>query len=144
MLESARKRNLKVIGAINKWDLVSSDDRGPRAILELASLLSCPPSEILKVSAKTGMGVKGVLEGVVRMIPPPDEVGDGVGTTVVQVGGGGERERMRAIVFDSYYDSFRGVVSLIAVVEGELKRGTSLLPLSFSREICAGGWLMSG
>ena len=123
VLESARKRNLKVIGAINKWDLVSSDDRGPRAVTELADLLDCDPSEILKVSAKTGMGVKGVLEGVVRMIPPPHEVGLGEGVTLVGDGRGGTRERMRAIVFDSYYDSFRGVVSLIAVVEGELKRG---------------------
>ena len=127
VLESARKRNLKVIGAINKWDLVSSDDRGPRAVTELADLLGCSEDEILKVSAKTGMGVKGVLEGVVRMIPPPEEVGVGAGVTVVGDGSGGTRERMRAIVFDSYFDSYRGVVSLIAVVEGELKRGTSSL-----------------
>lgn len=112
VLESARKRGLKVIGAINKWDLVQHDDRGTRALIELSELLDCPPSEILKVSAKTGMGVRSVLEGVVNLIPPPQEF--------IQ------KEKLRCLTFDSYYDPFRGVVSLVAIVEGELKKGDSI------------------
>jgi translation factor GUF1, mitochondrial len=63
----------------------------------------------LRVSAKTGLGVESVLEGVVARIPPPPPYVP--------------NEKMRALAFDSYYDSFRGVVSLIAVVEGEIKKG---------------------
>lgn len=61
------------------------------------------------MSAKTGMGVESVLEGIVEHIPPPEEYVQG--------------EKLRSLVFDSWYDSFRGVVSLVAVVEGGIKKG---------------------
>lgn len=109
MLEEARKRGLKVIGAINKWDLIVDDGRGESAVKELAELIGCEEDEILKVSAKTGMGVEGVLEAIVQRIPPPEDYVEG--------------EKLRALVFDSYYDSFRGVVSLIAIVDGQMKKG---------------------
>ncbi|KAL8277389.1 hypothetical protein RQP46_010229 [Phenoliferia psychrophenolica] len=80
VLDEARKRGLKVVGAVNKWDLVS---------------------------AKTGLGVESVLQGIVSRIPPPKEVQPG--------------EKMRALVFDSWYDSFRGVI-----VEGEVRKGDSI------------------
>lgn len=79
---------------------------------ELADLIDCEPEEILRVSAKTGLGVESVLEGMVARIPPPEDV--------PMVEGG---EKLRAMAFDSWYDPFRGVVSLVAIVEGELKRG---------------------
>lgn len=112
VLEEARKRGLKVIGGINKWDLVAGDGRGPAAVQELAELIGCEEDEVLKMSAKTGMGVPDVLEAVVHSIPPPAEYVQG--------------EKLRAMVFDSYYDSFRGVVSLVAIVEGQLQKGDSI------------------
>jgi translation elongation factor EF-4 len=75
----------------------------------LSELLDCPEDEILRISAKTGMGVETVLEAIVKHIPPPSP----------HVAG----EKLRALVFDSWYDSFRGVVSLMAVAEGEIRKG---------------------
>lgn len=113
VLGSAKERGLKVIGAVNKWDLVREDTRGPAAVKELAELLEIEnEGEILKISAKTGEGVESVLEALVESIPAPKE--------------GGEGEKLRAMVFDNWFDSFRGVVSLIAVVEGQLKKGEGL------------------
>lgn len=138
VLDEARKRNLTVVGAgtlapsaqpcahadrplseVNKWDLVKDDGRGEAAVKELSALLDCEEDEILRVSAKTGLGVESVLEGMVARIPPPPPYV--------------EKEKLRALAFDSYYDSFRGVVSLVAVVEGELKKGQSSLCLRPSR-----------
>lgn len=112
VLESAKQRGLKVIGAVNKWDLVKDDGRGEAAVKELAELLECKEDDILRISAKTGMGVETVLEALVHSIPPPQEAVP--------------REKLRALVFDNYFDSFRGVVSLVAIVEGELKKGPSV------------------
>lgn len=86
---------------------------------ELSALLDCEEDEILRVSAKTGLGVESVLEGVVARIPPPAPYV--------------EKEKLRALAFDSYYDSFRGVVSLVAVVEGELKKGKFAFPSKLAR-----------
>jgi translation elongation factor EF-4 len=133
VLDEAQKRNLTVVGAgsfclsllllscsslyflsaVNKWDLVKDDGRGEAAVSELSDLLGCRPDEILRISAKTGLGVEGVLEAMVERIPPPPPV---------KVG-----EKLRALAFDSWYDSFRGVVSLVAVFEGEIKKGTPVL-----------------
>lgn len=104
-----RAKSLRL--TVNKWDLVKDDGRGEAAVKELSALLDCEEHEILRVSAKTGLGVESVLEGVVARIPPPAPYV--------------EKEKLRALAFDSYYDSFRGVVSLVAVVEGEIKKGES-------------------
>ncbi|GAA5858517.1 hypothetical protein JCM1840_001239 [Sporobolomyces johnsonii] len=112
VLDEALKRNLTVVGAVNKWDLVKDDGRGEAAVRELSDLLGCKESEILRISAKTGLGVDSVLEAVVERIPPPAPVA--------------KAEKLRALAFDSWYDSFRGVVSLVAVFEGEVKKGDSI------------------
>ncbi|SCZ93847.1 BZ3500_MvSof-1268-A1-R1_Chr6-3g08923 [Microbotryum saponariae] len=112
VLDEARKRNLTVLGAVNKWDLVKDDGRGEAAVQELAALLGCEEDEILRVSAKTGLGVQDVLEGVVERIPAPSK--------------GDKGDKLSALAFDSYFDPFRGVVSLVAVVEGEVKKGDSI------------------
>ncbi|KAM0746804.1 GTP-binding protein lepa [Meredithblackwellia eburnea MCA 4105] len=112
VLEEARNRGLKIMGAVNKWDLVQHDGRGEAAVAEVADLIDCKEDEVLRVSAKTGMGVESVLEGIVARIPPPQEAV--------------APEKLRALVFDSWYDSFRGVVSLVAIVEGEIRKGDSI------------------
>ncbi|KAK4700560.1 hypothetical protein P7C70_g5688, partial [Phenoliferia sp. Uapishka_3] len=133
VLEEARKRGLKVVGAVNKWDLVQHDGRGESAVTELADLIECEEDEVLRVSAKTGLGVKTVLEGLVSRIPPPKEVQ--VRKCFASMGFSFHdlfirilqpNEKLRCLVFDSWYDSFRGVVSLVAVVEGELRKGDSI------------------
>ncbi|GAA6064307.1 hypothetical protein JCM10212_002739 [Sporobolomyces blumeae] len=112
VLDEALKRGLKVVGAVNKWDLVKDDGRGEAAVRELSDLLGCQQSEILRLSAKTGYGVDTVLDAIVERIPPPPAVVPG--------------EKLQALVFDSYYDSFRGVVSLCSVFQGEVKKGDSI------------------
>ncbi|GAA5828334.1 hypothetical protein JCM11251_006202 [Rhodosporidiobolus azoricus] len=112
VLDEAMKKGLEVVGVINKWDLVKDDGRGEAAVSELSDLTASPPSDILRISAKTGMGVESVLDAVVERIPPPPPVQEG--------------EKLRALAFDSWYDSFRGVVSLVSVFEGEIKKGDSI------------------
>ncbi|GAA5929774.1 GTPase GUF1 [Sporobolomyces koalae] len=114
VLDEAMKRNLTVVGAVNKWDLVKDDGRGEAAVKELSDLLGCEESEILRLSAKTGLGVESVLEAVIERIPPPPPVAQD------------KPEPLQALVFDSYYDSFRGVVSLCSVFQGEIKKGDSI------------------
>lgn len=94
---------------MNKWDLVKDDERGPAAVQELADLLSCEESDVLRVSAKTGWGVETVLDAIIERIPPPPSAKEG--------------ETLRALAFDSWFDSYRGVVSLISIFEGKLKKG---------------------
>lgn len=118
VLDEARKKNLEVVGCVNKWDLVKDDGRGEAAVQELAALLDCQPEQILRISAKTGMGVESVLKAMVERIPPPPPYGS--------------NEKLRALAFDSYYDSFRGVVSLVAVFEGELKKGERACVVGFT------------
>ncbi|GJN87534.1 hypothetical protein Rhopal_000488-T1 [Rhodotorula paludigena] len=120
VLDEALKRNLTVIGAVNKWDLVKDDDRGPAAVRELSDLLGCDESEILRISAKTGDGVDEVLDAVIERIPPPPATKP--------------EAPFQALVFDSWYDSFRGVVSLVAVFEGELKKGDSITSTTSGKE----------
>ncbi|GAA5965172.1 hypothetical protein JCM8115_005376 [Rhodotorula mucilaginosa] len=113
VLDEALNRGLTVVGAVNKWDLVKDDGRGEAAVEELSDLLGCDPSEILRISAKTGWGVESVLEAIVERIPPPPPSAP-------------KKENLRALAFDSWYDSFRGVVSLVSIHEGELRKGDSL------------------
>ncbi|GAA5910361.1 hypothetical protein JCM8208_006021 [Rhodotorula glutinis] len=116
VLDEALKRNLTVVGAVNKWDLVKDDGRGEAVLSELSDLLGCAPSDILRISAKTGWGVDSVLDAVVERIPPP------LPRSSLEAA----REPFRGLVFDSWYDSFRGVVSLVSVFEGEVKKGDSI------------------
>ena len=101
----AMENDLEIIPVLNKIDLPIADV--PAVTEELVELLGVDEDDILKISAKTGEGVIDVLDAVVGRIPAPK-------TT---------QEETRALVFDSYYDPYRGVVSLARVVDGELKKG---------------------
>jgi GTP-binding protein LepA len=101
----AMEHDLEIIPVLNKIDLPVADV--PVATEELMELLGVDEEDIIKISAKTGEGVKSVLDAVVDRIPPP--------TTT--------QEQTRALIFDSYYDPYRGVVSLTRLFDGELKRG---------------------
>lgn len=101
--------DLKIIPVLNKIDLPAADV--PRVTAEVVSLLGCDESEILHISAKTGEGVQTVLDSVIKNINPPY---------------GGSSEQTRALIFDSYYDDYRGVILYVRVVDGEIGKGQDI------------------
>jgi len=113
----ALAQELTIIPVLNKIDLPAADIT--RVSAEIINLLGCSEDEILKISAKTGQGVEAVLETVVAQIPPPRGK-SGVAT--------------RALIFDSYYDDYRGVVLYIRVVDGSIKKDDALRMLATSAE----------
>ncbi|MDK1474358.1 translation elongation factor 4 [Streptomyces sp. 549] len=99
----AMENELTIIPVLNKIDLPAAQPE--KFAAELAHLIGCEPEEVLKVSAKTGEGVGALLDEVVKLVPPP------VGTRDAPA---------RAMIFDSVYDSYRGVVTYVKVVDGKL------------------------
>jgi len=95
--------DLTIIPVLNKIDLPNAQPEKYAA--ELANLIGCEPEEVLKVSGKTGEGVEALLDEVIKQLPPP--VGDA-------------KAPARAMIFDSVYDTYRGVVTYVRVVDGNL------------------------
>jgi len=105
--------DLHIIPVLNKIDLPAAEPEKYAA--ELAGVIGCDPSDVLRVSAKTGEGVADLLHAVVEQIPAPD----------------GELEApARALIFDSVYDTYRGVVTYVRVVDGRLSRREKTLMVS--------------
>jgi len=100
----AMSADLEIIPVLNKIDLPSAEPE--KYALELANLVGCEPDEVLLVSAKTGLGVEDVLDAIVAHTPAPK---------------GEAAAPARALIFDSVYDTYRGVVTYVRVVDGELK-----------------------
>ncbi len=105
----AMGQNLTIIPVINKIDLPAADVDMCRQQLE--ELLAIPAEEAILCSAKDGTGIAAVLEAVVKQIPPPAVTED---------------SQLKALIFDSLYDTFRGVVNYVRVVSGVLSRGTAV------------------
>jgi len=101
--------DLKIIPVLNKIDLPAADV--PRVSAEIINLLGCKESDILKISAKTGEGVNEVLDAIVDRIQSPQ--GDATAPT-------------RALIFDSYYDDYRGVILYVRIVDGMVKKGDTI------------------
>lgn len=99
----AMEANLEIIPVLNKIDLPASDV--DKVSKELIEILGCKQEDILKISAKTGEGVEAVLGAVIERIAPPSGVID---------------QPARALIFDSYYDDYRGVVLYVRLIDGEL------------------------
>lgn len=99
----AMEHELEIIPVLNKIDLPAADP--DRYAAELASLIGCEPEDVLRVSGKTGVGVEKLLDRVVRAIPGPEGDADAPA---------------RAMIFDSVYDTYRGVVTYVRVVDGRL------------------------
>jgi GTP-binding protein LepA len=102
----AINEDLKIIPVLNKIDLPAADV--VRVSAEIINLLGCDESDILKISAKTGDGVEAVLDKIIDIIPEPR---------------GDENAATRALIFDSYYDDYRGVILYTRVVDGSIKKG---------------------
>ena len=99
----ALENDLQVIPVLNKIDLPAAQP--DKFAAELAHLIGCAPEDCLRVSGKTGVGVGELLDEVVRQIPPPVGVADAPA---------------RAMIFDSVYDTYRGVVTYVRVIDGRL------------------------
>jgi GTP-binding protein LepA len=105
----ATEAGLAIVPAVNKVDLPAAD--AEETSRELAELVGCAPEQVLRVSAKTGLGVQEVLDAVVDRIPPPEGDADGP---------------LRALIFDSSFDTYRGVIAYVRVVDGALKSRAKL------------------
>ncbi|MEU3507000.1 translation elongation factor 4 [Streptomyces longwoodensis] len=101
----AMENDLTIIPVLNKIDLPAAQPE--KFAEELANLVGCEPGDVLKVSAKTGLGVEALLDKVVAEIPAPVGVEDAPA---------------RAMIFDSVYDSYRGVVTYVRVIDGQLNK----------------------
>jgi GTP-binding protein LepA len=103
-LYQALDADLAIIPVINKIDLPSA--RPDEVAEDVGSLIGIPPDSVLRVSAKEGLNVDQILEAIVTRIPPPKDA---------------DEVPLRALVFDSHYDSYKGVIAYIRVVEGSFK-----------------------
>lgn len=101
--------DLKIIPVLNKIDLPAADVE--RVSAEVISLLGCRKEDILLISAKAGIGIEAVLEAVVEQIPPPT---------------GTPTDATRALIFDSYYDDYRGVILYVRVFDGAIDKNSEI------------------
>ncbi len=105
----AMDAGLEIIPILNKIDLPGAE--AERRAQEVADLLGVDPDGILRVSAKAGIGIRELLEAVVATVPAP--VGD-------------DKAPLRALIYDSYYDKYRGAIPSVRVVDGVLRKGTKI------------------
>jgi len=106
----ALESNLEIVAVLNKIDLPAADP--DRYAMEIEKVLGIPAEDILRISAKTGVGVPELLDAVVERIPAPK---------------GDINAPLQALIFDSQYDTYRGVVSSIRVMNGRMNSGSKLL-----------------
>src|SRR5436853_4138286 len=109
--------DLKIIPVLNKIDLPAADVE--RVGAEIVSLLGCKFEDILQISAKTGQGIEAVLDRVVADVPSP---------------AGDQNKPTRALIFDSYYDDYRGVILYVRVVDGAINKSDQIVMMATSAE----------
>lgn len=105
----ALEQDLTIVPVLNKVDLPAADV--PRVSKEVMNLLGCDESEIIKISAKTGENVDQVLDAILERIPAPTGQSD---------------QPTRALIFDSYYDDYRGVILYVRVVDGRINKNEAI------------------
>ncbi len=110
---TAIEQGLEVVPVLNKIDLPSAEPE--RVTSEIEDVIGIPADEALKISAKTGLGVEDVLNQLIRKIPPPS---------------GDENAPLQALIIDSWFDNYLGVVSLVRIVNGSLKRKQKITVMS--------------
>jgi GTP-binding protein LepA len=109
----ALDHDLEVIPVLNKIDLPSSDPI--KIAQEIEEIIGLDCADVLQVSAKTGLGVQDVLEKIIKLIPPP---------------GGKHDNPLKALIFDSWYDSYLGVVVLFRVLDGQIRKNQEIMMFS--------------
>ncbi|MBI4204933.1 MAG: elongation factor 4 [Betaproteobacteria bacterium] len=110
---TATEQGVEVVPVLNKMDLPQADPE--RVIAEIEDIIGIPAKNALKVSAKTGIGVTDVLEAVIERVPPPQ---------------GDPHKPLKALIIDSWFDNYVGVVMLVRVVDGELRPKDRILLMS--------------
>ena len=110
---TAINNNLKVLPVLNKIDLPSSEPE--RVISEIEEIIGISTQNVLKVSAKSGEGIIALLDQLVDLIPPPS---------------GNKNSPLKALIIDSWFDNYLGVVSLVRIVDGQLKIGDKIKVMS--------------
>ena len=115
----AMEQDLTIIPVLNKVDLPAADV--PRVSKQVINLLGCDESEIIHISAKTGQNVDQVLEAIVERIPAPTSP-----LAVEHPDVAPADLPTRALIFDSYYDDYRGVILYVRVVDGQIKKGEAI------------------
>jgi GTP-binding protein LepA len=113
----ALEHNLEIIPVINKIDLPSADPDGVKK--EIEDVIGLDVSEAVLASAKSGSGIEEILEKIVKIIPPP---------------GGQDGSPLRALIFDSHYDPYKGVIAYIRVMEGSVKTGMQVRMMATGKE----------
>jgi GTP-binding protein LepA len=113
----ALENNLEIIPVLNKIDLPSAEPE--RVAQEIEEVVGLDCSNIIKASAKIGLGVDDILESIVALVPPPADTVD---------------KPLRALIFDSYYDAYRGVVVYFRVMDGKLKKGDKIKFMASEKE----------
>lgn len=116
----AIEQGLEIIPVVNKVDLPNAEPEKTKA--EIIHILGCKEEDILEASGKTGVGVPTILEAVVKRVPAPQ---------------GKEEASLRALIFDSVYDTYKGVVAYVKVVDGKVKRENVLHMLATGKESVA-------
>jgi len=113
---TAVEQGLEVVPVLNKIDLPTADIERVKA--EIEAVIGIDAEDAVSISAKTGLNVVDVLEAIVKRIPPPKDVSTG---------------HLQALIIDSWFDNYLGVVSLVRVVQGEIKPGDKILVMSTGR-----------
>ncbi|HEX7586177.1 MAG TPA: translation elongation factor 4, partial [Patescibacteria group bacterium] len=113
----AVEQGLEIIPAVNKIDLPNANIGKTKK--EIIHILGCKEEDILEVSGKTGLGVEKLLERIVEKVPAPR---------------GAKEKPPRALIFDSNYDTYKGVVAYVRIVDGELKRGDKIVMVAGQAE----------
>lgn len=108
-LDLAKQQNLVIIPVINKIDLPQAQIQETEK--EIVDLLKVDPAEIIKISAKKGIGIEKILEAVISKIPPPENRCS---------------ENLQALIFDSKYDPYKGILAFVRIFEGEAKNGDDI------------------
>ena len=116
----ALDHDLEIIPVINKIDLPSADV--DRAKTEIEDAIGLDASDAVSCSAKTGEGVENILEAIVKKIPPPE---------------GDETEPLQALIFDSYFDSYKGAVAHVRLMNGKVRKGDKLKLIATGKEFDA-------
>jgi GTP-binding protein LepA len=109
--------NLELIPVINKIDLPGAEPEKVREQIE--SVVGISAEHAVMASAKQGLGITEILESIVRVIPPPE---------------GSVEQPLKALIFDSWFDSYRGVIVMVRLIDGELKRGMKVRLMATGRE----------
>ena len=117
----AIENNLEILPVLNKIDLPAANPESAKKQIE--DVIGLDTENIVMCSAKTGVGIESILEKIIELVPPPTEPED---------------ELLRALVFDSHFDPYRGVLVYVRIISGSVKKGSSIVTMATKRNFDVG------